>query len=415
MPDSCYLSKQFPQMTASIQKAKEKMETADDDIALANQAGVLEAYTRHQVSSTDLAGTTGYGYNDSGRDKLEAIFATIMGTEQALVRPQISSGTHALWLAISACIAPSEAILAVTGQPYATLSTVLSRSGHVLRCQNLDADGNIDLETLKNNLSHDIKLVFVQKSRGYSHRPAIGNEQIKRLKSWLKQNTANPPLILVDNCYAEFVEAQEPGHWGADIVAGSLIKNPGGGLAHTGGYVAGPQTAVSAAGDRLFAPGLNSEIGATGNYLHGMFQGLFLAPHFVAQALKNARFAATLAQELGIEALPQALDPRYDIVQALVLESQQQLLAFCRAIQRHSPVDSFATPAPGPVAGYEGDVVMAAGTFVQGASLELSADGPVSPPYTVYLQGGLGTEHGLLAITAAFAALDSVKKEGREG
>ncbi len=414
MADTCYLSKQFPPMAGMIKRAKQQARSLDDDTSLEIQAKILDAFTRNQVSTADLAGTTGYGYNDSGRDKLEAIFATLMGTEKALVRPQISSGTHALWLAISACTAPSEAILAVTGPPYATLSTVLDQSGHSLRCQDL-VDGQIDLKALEDNLNNDVKLIFVQKSRGYSHRPAMGNEQIKILKDWLVKNTANPPLILVDNCYAEFVEDQEPGHWGADIVAGSLIKNPGGGLAHTGGYVAGPQGVVSAAGDRLFAPGLDSEIGATGNYLQGMFLGLFLAPHFVAQALKNARYAAALAEQLGIEALPGATDARYDIVQALVMGSERRLLAFCRAIQQHSPVDSFAAPAPGPVAGYQGDVVMAAGTFVQGASLELSADGPVSPPYTVYLQGGLGAEHGFLAITAAFAALKTDKKEGREG
>lgn len=401
------LQQKFPRLAPAIGTAMEMLRSMDRwDIPLLNQARVLDAFRAMRLSSQDLSGSTGYGYNDQGRDKLETIYAQLMGAEAALVRPQISSGTHAIWLALAGNTQPGDEILSVTGPPYATLQTVLAQAeGRTLTTLDLTKEGEIDFPALAGLISSKTRLIYAQKSRGYSHRPALGNREIGRLVQWLKANCPNPPPVLVDNCYGEFVEADEPGHHGADLVAGSLIKNPGGGLAQTGAYIAGSKELVAKAGNRLFAPGLDSQIGPTGPHLHGMFQGLFLAPHFVGQAVHNAIYAAALAEALNLTALPRWNQPRHDIVQALVLSSREELLTFCRTIQQHSPVDSFVYPTPGQVPGYDTDVVMAAGTFVQGASLELSADAPLSTPFTAYLQGGLGTEHGQLAITAALAAV----------
>lgn len=402
-----WLQEKYPRLAPAIGQAINKLRSHDwSEIPLVNQARVLEAFTEQRLSSNDLAGSTGYGYNDLGRDKLEAIYAQLMGSEAALVRPQISSGTHAIWLALAGNTRSGNEIISVTGRPYATLQTILRRSAErQLTVIKLKKEGEVDYAALAKSIRKQTKLIYVQKSRGYSHRPAVGNREIGKLVRWLQTNFPNPPPVLVDNCYGELVEGDEPGHHGADLVAGSLIKNPGGGLAPTGGYIAGKKELVAKAGERLYAPGLDSEIGATGHYLHSMFQGLFLAPHFVGQALLNARYCAALAEALNIRALPHWDQPRCDIVQALVLQSKEELLTFCRSIQQHSPVDSYVAPEPGPVPGYSNAVVMAAGTFIQGASLELSADAPLTAPYTVYLQGGLGSEHGQLAITAALAAV----------
>lgn len=409
-----FLCQRYPAIAAQIKTALARVQAfRHSSVALINQERVLTAFTENRVASYDLLGSTGYGYNDQGREKLEAIYAQVFGGQAALVRPQISSGTHALWLALSGNTLPGDEILSVTGRPYATLETVISQQtpgsfaslGILFRSISLRPDGGIDLEALNEALTDKVKIVYVQKSRGYSLRSPISCNQIRELAAHLKGVADRPPAIVVDNCYGEFVEGEEPGHAGADLTVGSLIKNPGGGLAETGGYLVGREELVENAGNRLLAPGLEGALGATGPYLRAMYQGLFLAPHFVGQAVENARFAAALAEALGYEALPRWDEPRHDLVQAIKLHSAEDMTKFCQAIQTNSPVDSFALPIPGEVPGYTVPVIMAAGTFVQGASLELSADGPVELPYAVYLQGGLGTEHGMLAICQAFAAL----------
>jgi len=408
------LAKRFPAIEAEISEAWAKAHKySNSPAALANQAKVLDAFTRHRVASYDLLGSSGYGYNDVGRSKLEAIYAEVFGGEAALVRPQIASGTHALWLALSGNVGFGDEILSITGKPYATMDTVLSQTGPgsfaslgvKFRSLDLLDDGKFDFTGIGSHLSDAVKLIYIQKSRGYSLRDSVSCSQIQELVTWLRAAFEQPPAVVVDNCYGEFVEAEEPGEAGADLTVGSLIKNPGGGLAETDGYLVGRRELVENACNRLLAPGLEGQIGATGPYLRSMFQGLFLAPHFVGQAVNNARFAAALAEALGYEASPKYHEPRHDLVQAIKLDSAEAMSRFCQAIQAASPVDSFAAPVPGDVPGYTVPVIMAAGTFIQGASLELSADGPVQPPYVVYLQGGLGSEHGILAIATAFAAL----------
>jgi cystathionine beta-lyase family protein involved in aluminum resistance len=381
-------------------------------IDLHNQARVLEAFSQQRVDSYDLLGSTGYGYNDRGRDKLEAIYSQFFGGEAALVRPQISSGTHALWLALSGNTQPGDEIISITGEPYATLATVLAQTspgslkslGIKFKTIDLLPQGQFDLESLAKNISAKTKIIYIQKSRGYSLRQPISTGQIAAVATWM-QSQPHRLVLVVDNCYGEFVEAQEPGHVGADLSVGSLIKNPGGGLAETGGYIVGREELVANSANRLLAPGLDGEIGSTGQYLRGMYQGLFLAPHFVGQGVFNARFAAALAEYLGYKTSPKWDQERFDLVQAIELGSQENMEKFCRAIQGTSPVDSYVAPVPGEMPGYQVPVIMAAGTFIQGASLELSADGPVEPPYIVYYQGGLSTQHGMLAVSAAMAAL----------
>jgi len=409
-----FLSSQYPAMATAIEAVLPELEVQkSDSISLSNQARVLDAFTQDKVAIYDLLGSSGYGYNDIGRDKLESIYCQVFGGEAALVRPQIASGTHALWLALSGNTGPGDEIISITGKPYSTLDTVLSQTGIGslnslnIKFKTIDLlpDGCFDFDSLGNALSPRTKIVYVQKSRGYSLRSPISCEKVRKLVTWLTGSKLSHPVVMVDNCYGEFVEAEEPGHAGADLTVGSLIKNPGGGLAETGGYIVGRSKLVENATNRLLAPGLEGQIGATGNYLRSMFQGLFLAPHFVGQAIYNARFAAALAQYLGYESLPNWNQPRYDLVQAIKLGSADAMIRFCQGIQTASPVDSFVAPVPGHVPGYRSQVIMAAGTFIQGASLELSADGPVAPPYIVYFQGGLGSEHGLLAICTAFAAI----------
>jgi cystathionine beta-lyase family protein involved in aluminum resistance len=385
----------------------------DETCPLINQERIILAFKAERVSAHDLLGSTGYGYNDLGREKLEAIYASVFGGERALVRPQIASGTHALWLALNANTAPGQEVLAVTGEPYATMKTVLSQTGPVsfssqgktFNWVNQLSTGEFDFPAIEKAINSKTQLIYIQKSRGYSLRKPVSNAQIGELCRWLRNIFPAPPAVMVDNCYGEFVEDSEPGHHGADLTVGSLIKNPGGGLAETGGYLVGRNDLVQNAGDALYAPGLNSEIGATGNYLKGMFQGLFQAPHHVGQALKNVRFAAALADFLGYNAIPGSQEERFDLVQAIILETPQAMEVFAASIQATSPIDSYAVPTPGPVPGYTTPVIMAAGTFIQGASLELTCDGPAAPPYILYLQGGLAHEHGLLAIAAAFAAI----------
>lgn len=413
LTETQFLCQRYPSLTSAIEAIMPALEPFRiSAIDLHNQARVLEAFSRQQVDSFDLLGSTGYGYNDRGRDKLEAIYSKVFGGASALVRPNIASGTHALWLALIGNTQPGDEIISITGEPYATLATVLTQTtpgsfkslGIEFKSIDLLPHGEFDFETLAKTMSPRTKIIYIQKSRGYSLRQPVSTRQIAAVAAWL-DNQAHHPAIVVDNCYGEFVEAQEPGHVGASLTVGSLIKNPGGGLAETGGYIVGKEELVANSADRLFAPGLAAEIGSTGNYLRGMYQGLFLAPHFVGQGVFNARFAAALAEQLGYKATPRWDEERYDLVQAIELGSLEKMERFCRAIQGASPVDSYVAPVPGDMPGYRVPVVMAAGTFIQGASLELSADGPVEPPYIVYYQGGLSTQHGMLAIAAALAAI----------
>lgn len=407
------LCQRFPTLTPAFKAIMPALEPFRvSSIDLHNQARVLEAFSQQRVDSYDLLGSTGYGYNDRGRDKLEAIYSQVFGGEAALVRPQISSGTHALWLALSGNTQPGDEIISITGEPYATLATVLAQTspgslkslGIKFKTIDLLPQGQFDLESLAKNISPKTKIIYIQKSRGYSLRQPISTGQIAAVATWM-QSQPHRLVLVVDNCYGEFVEAQEPGHVGADLSVGSLIKNPGGGLAETGGYIVGRKELVANSANRLLAPGLDGEIGSTGQYLRGMYQGLFLAPHFVGQGVFNARFAAALAEYLGYKTSPKWDQERFDLVQAIELGSQENMEKFCRAIQGTSPVDSYVAPVPGEMPGYQVPVIMAAGTFIQGASLELSADGPVEPPYIVYYQGGLSTQHGMLAVSAAMAAL----------
>jgi len=410
-----FLVQQYPQIAEEIRKTISKLQPGLSATALANQAKVLRAFSQQNVASHNLQGSTGYGYNDEGREKLEAIFSQIFGGEAALVRPQIASGTHALWLALAGNVGPGEEIVSITGKPYATLDTVVKQKGPgtldslniKFRSLDLLPDGAFNLNGLAKTLTSKTQIIYIQKSRGYSLRHPVSTEQIGKFATWLKNNYPNPPAVVVDNCYGEFVETKEPCHGGADLTVGSLIKNPGGGLAETGGYMVGRQELVDNVADRLLAPGLHGEIGATGTYLSRMYQGLFLAPHFVGQAVYNARYAALLAEQLGFKTFPRWDQPRFDLVQAIELGSEDNMDKFCQGIQAASPVDSFVAPVPGEVPGYQTPVIMAAGTFIQGASLELTADGPVEAPYIVYYQGGLGAEHGLLAITHALAKIFS--------
>ncbi len=385
---------------------------------------VLEAFRRARVSEEDFTASTGYGYNDTGREKLEGLYASVFGGEMALVRPQLVSGTHAISCCLFGALRPGQKILAVTGPPYDTLQKVIGGPGQRGTLQDFDIGfDNVNviepvlardrqgvLSALKPFLPDErVRLLYLQRSRGYSLRPALTMEDLHFLLPLLKE--ANPRAVLfVDNCYGEFVEEEEPLMAGADLIAGSLIKNPGGGLAPSGGYVVGTGNLVEQAAGRLTAPGLGRELGPTLGTNRLLIQGLFLAPHFVGEALKGALFAACLFESLGFEVRPRVQEPRGDIVQAILLKEPDLLQEFCRLIQAYSPVDSHALPVPGPVPGYQREIIMAAGTFVQGSSLELSADAPLDPPYAVYLQGGLSYPHTRAALTAAAAALQAKKR-----
>lgn len=384
---------------------------AIDEVARANTARVLDAFRRHRVSDFHFRATTGYGYGDAGRDKLDEVYADIFGAEKALVRTHFVSGTHALAAVLFGLLRPGDELLSVTGAPYDTMQTVIghqrpvpgSLADHGVTYREVALAGDaIDREGVAAALTAHTKLVLIQRSRGYSLRPPLSVEAIGRACRYIK-NLKPDCVTFVDNCYGEFVETLEPTAAGADadIMAGSLIKNPGGGLAPTGGYIAGRADLVDLAATRLTAPGIGAELGASLGDNRLLYQGLFLAPHTVAQALKGAVFAAALFAALGYRVAPRHDEPRRDIIQAIELGSPDKMLAFCRALQAASPVDAHVRPEPSAMPGYPDAVVMAAGTFVQGASIELSADGPLRPPYAVYLQGGLTFEHAFLGILGA--------------
>ncbi len=371
-----------------------------------NQMKVIKAMQDNKVAEMHLSGTTGYGYNDDGRDTLEKVYSDIFKTEDALVRPQIICGTHALNVALSSNLRPGDELLSPVGKPYDTMDEIigirpskgsLAEYGITYAQVDLLPDGGFDYEGIRNAINERTKLVTIQRSKGYASRPTLSVERIGELISFIKG--IKPDVIcMVDNCYGEFVERIEPSEVGADMIVGSLIKNPGGGLAPCGGYIAGKKECVEQAAYRLSSPGLGKEVGATLGVNQSFYQGLFLSPVVVAGALKGAIFAANVYEKAGFVVRPDGSEPRYDIIQAVELGSADGLLAFCKGIQAAAPVDSFVTPEPWPMPGYDSDVIMAAGAFVQGSSIELSADGPLKEPYSVFFQGGLTWYHAKLGI-----------------
>ncbi|MBR4109771.1 MAG: methionine gamma-lyase family protein [Oscillospiraceae bacterium] len=384
---------------------KERFDTIDQ-IAEHNQAKVIAAMQKNRVSAACFAATTGYGYDDVGRDNLEKVYADVFHTEAALVRPQITCGTHALTVALSANLLPGDELLSPVGLPYDTLQEVigirpsacsLAEYGVTYRQVDLLADGTFDYEGIRAAINEKTKLVTIQRSKGYATRPTFSVKQIGQLIAFCKSIKPDV-LVMVDNCYGEFVETIEPSDVGADMTVGSLIKNPGGGLAPIGGYICGTEACVSRCAYRLSAPGLGQEVGANLGLMTSLYQGLFLAPTVVAGAEKGAIFAANLYEPLGFKCVPNATESRHDIIQAVELGSEEGMIAFCKGIQAAAPVDSFATPMPWDMPGYNDKVIMAAGAFVQGSSIELSADGPIRPPYAVYFQGGLTWCHAKLGI-----------------
>lgn len=397
------------EVEASLKDRFEKL----DEVAEYNQMKVLAAMQKHRVSAECFNGTTGYGYNDLGRDTLEEVYATCFKGEAALVRPQITCGTHALALALMSNVRPGDEILSPVGKPYDTLEEVigirpskgsLAEYGVTYAQVDLLADGGFDFDGIRNAINNRTKLVTIQRSKGYASRPTLSVERIGQLISFIKE--VKPDVIcMVDNCYGEFVEKREPLEVGADMIVGSLIKNPGGGLAPIGGYIVGKKECVENAAYRLTSPGLGKEVGASLGMMQSFFQGFFLAPTVVNAALKSAIFAANVFERLGFAVIPNGSASRHDIIQAVTFEKPEGLIAFCQGIQAAAPVDSYVTPEPWDMPGYDSQVIMAAGAFVQGSSIELSADGPLRPPYTAFFQGGLTWYHGKLGIMMALQKL----------
>ena len=389
----------------AIANLRERFEKIDK-IAEHNQAKVIAAMQKNKVSAACFAATTGYGYDDMGRDTLERVYADVFHTEAALVRPQITCGTHALTVALSANLLPGDELLSPVGLPYDTLQEVigirpspcsLAEYGVTYNQVDLLADGTFDYEGIAKAINEKTKLITIQRSKGYATRPTFSVTQIGELIAFCKKIKPDL-LVMVDNCYGEFVETIEPSDVGADMTVGSLIKNPGGGLAPIGGYICGTQACVDRCAYRLSAPGLGQEVGANLGLMTSLYQGFFMAPTVVAGAEKGAIFAANLYEPLGFRCVPSANEERHDIIQAVELGSEEGMVAFCKGIQAAAPVDSYATPYPSDMPGYLDRVIMAAGAFVQGSSIELSADGPIRPPYAVYFQGGLTWYHAKMGI-----------------
>lgn len=383
-----------------------------DEIAEYNQLRVLKAFRDNQISEACLLGTTGYGYNDLGRDKLEEVYASLFGTEDALVRPQITCGTHALALALMSNLRPGDELLSPVGKPYDTLEEVigirdskgsLKEYGITYSQVDLLPNGDFDYEGIKKAINSKTKLVTIQRSKGYQTRPTLSVDRIGELIKFIK-DIKSDVICMVDNCYGEFVDIKEPTHLGADMCVGSLIKNPGGGLAPIGGYICGKKECVENAAYRLTSPGLGKEVGASLGILKDFYQGLFLAPTVTASALKTAIFAAHIYENLGFDCVPNKSEDRFDIIQAIRLNTEAALIAFCTGIQNGAPIDSYLSPEPWDMPGYDAKVIMAAGAFVSGSSIELSADGPLKEPYNVYFQGGITFP------SAKFGILNSLQK-----
>ena len=379
---------------------------AIDQVAEYNQGKVIHALQKNRVNVGCFAGTTGYGYNDVGRDTLERVYADCFHTEAALVRPQITCGTHALAVALSANLLPGDELLSPVGRPYDTLEEVigirkstcsLAEYGVTYDEVNLLPDGTFDYEGIRAKIKPQTKMCTIQRSKGYATRPTFSVKQIGELIAFIK-SIRSDIICMVDNCYGEFVEVIEPSDMGADMIVGSLIKNPGGGLAPIGGYICGTQACVDRCAYRLSAPGLGQEVGANLGLMTSLYQGFFLSPTVVSGALKGAIFAANIYEKLGFRCVPNSTESRHDIIQAVELGSEAAMRAFCEGIQAAAPVDSYVTPVPGEMPGYDNKVIMAAGAFIQGSSIELSADGPIREPYAVYFQGGLTWYHAKLGI-----------------
>lgn len=395
-----------------IGSLKERFEEIDAN-AEYNQMKVIDAMQKNKVSEMHLSGTSGYGYNDDGRDTLERVYADIFHTEDALVRPQIICGTHALNIALSSNLRPGDELLSPVGKPYDTMDEIigirpskgsLAEYGITYRQVDLLEDGSFDYDGIKAAINEKTKLVTIQRSKGYATRPTLSVARIGELISFIK-GIKSDVICMVDNCYGEFVEPIEPSQVGADMIVGSLIKNPGGGLAPCGGYICGTKECVEQAAYRLSSPGLGKEVGATLGVNQSFYQGLFLSPTVVAGALKGAIFAANCYERLGYKVVPNGTESRHDIIQAVELKTPEGLIAFCKGIQAAAPVDSYVTPEPWGMPGYDSDVIMAAGAFVQGSSIELSADGPLKAPYAAYFQGGLTWYHAKLGILMSMQKL----------
>ena len=388
-----------------------------DDIAEYNQLKVIKAMQEHKVSDYHFADSTGYGYNDSGRDTLEAVYASVFHTEDALVRPHITCGTHALTIALSGNLRPGDELLSPVGKPYDTMEGIigirpqkgsLAEYGVSYRQVDLLPDGEFDYDGIRAAINEKTKMVTIQRSKGYQPRKTLSVDRIGRLIEFIK--SIKPDVIcMVDNCYGEFVETKEPTDVGADLCVGSLIKNPGGGLAPIGGYIVGKSEYVENAAFRLTAPGLGKEVGASLGVNRAFFQGLFLAPQVVNGALKGAVFAANIYEKLGFTCVPDAKESRHDIIQAVVFNAPEKVIEFCKGIQAAAPVDSHVTPEPWAMPGYDCDVIMAAGAFISGSSIELSADAPIKPPYSVYFQGGLTWNHAKFGIMMSLQKLVDAK------
>ncbi|RDY32842.1 aminotransferase class I/II-fold pyridoxal phosphate-dependent enzyme [Lachnotalea glycerini] len=395
-----------------VQTLKERFAAIDETVEY-NQLKVISAMQKNKVSDIHFAATTGYGYNDLGRDTLEEVYASVFHTEAALVRPQLICGTHALNVALSSNLRPGDELLSPVGKPYDTLEEVigireskgsLKEYGVTYRQVDLLEDGSFDYENIKKAINSKTKLITIQRSKGYQTRPTLSVKQIGELIAFVKEIKPNV-ICMVDNCYGEFVERIEPTDVGADMAVGSLIKNPGGGLAPIGGYIVGTKECVENAAYRLSSPGLGKEVGATLGVTQSFFQGLFLAPTVVGGALKGAIFAANIYQKLGFVVVPDSTQSRHDIIQAVTFGSAKGVIEFCKGIQAAAPVDSHVVPEPWAMPGYDSDVIMAAGAFIQGSSIELSADGPIKPPYAVYFQGGLTWQHAKMGIMMSLQKL----------
>lgn len=404
-------------LVAAIERVDQKIAPRQEElrqIALSNQNKVLRAFSKQHISETHFLPSTGYGNDDMGRDALEAVYAETFGAEAALVRPQIVSGTHAIATALFGVLRPGDELLYITGTPYDTLLEVIGLAGNGIGSMKeynisynqaeLTSTGEVDFEAVKAKMNQKTKVIAIQRSRGYASRPSFTIAKIKEMCDFVK-SIAPEMIIFVDNCYGEFAELMEPTQVGADLMAGSLIKNPGGGIAKTGGYIVGQKDLIEKCAYRLTTPGVGAEGGAMLGNVYEMLQGFFLAPHVVSQAIQGAVFTSALLAEYNIASTPKWDDPRTDLIQLVELKEKEAMITFAQAVQRFSPVDAFVAPVPSYMPGYEDDIIMAAGTFVQGASIELSADGPLREPFSLYVQGGLTYEHVKIAVSNAVNAV----------
>jgi cystathionine beta-lyase family protein involved in aluminum resistance len=402
------------EVEAQVRPIHQEMEERIDK----NQFRVLKSFQNHRVSDSHFIPTTGYGYDDIGRDTLEKIYAEVFGGEAGLVRPQIISGTHAISIALFGVLRPGDELLYITGKPYDTLEEIVGIRGSGIgslkefginyQSVSLTDEGRVDFGEVAKQIKSNTKMIGIQRSKGYATRPSFTVEEIGEMVKFVKEIKSDV-VVFVDNCYGEFVEDYEPCHVGADLIAGSLIKNPGGGIAKTGGYIVGKEKWVEACSYRMTSPGIGAEAGASLYSLQEMYQGFFLAPHVVGQALKGAVFTAAILEKLGMNSEPKWNSKRTDLIQSVQFNDRDKMVAFCQAIQYASPINSHVTPYPSYMPGYEDDVIMAAGTFIQGASIELTADGPTRPPYVAYVQGGLTYSHVKMAICIA---LDDLIEKG---